>query len=70
MSLTKEMMVHIQEEVARLPDDLLVVYYHVRGELNSKYPCSFYKYEKQTAFDEIMRRGIEGNLQQNDNIVT
>jgi hypothetical protein len=59
MSLTKELMVHTEEEVARLPDDLLRVYYITHRRLNNQYPNSYYEYRRKVAFEEIMRRGIE-----------
>jgi hypothetical protein len=52
-------MVHTEEEVARLPDDLLRVYYITHRRLNNQYPNSYYEYRRKVAFEEIMRRGIE-----------
>jgi hypothetical protein len=59
MSLTKEMINSVTQEVELLDNNSLLVYYRTHKDLNNKYPNSFFKFKVETAFNEILNRGIE-----------
>ena len=59
MSLTKEMITSIENEISQFDNTDLVIYYHTYKHLNEQYPNSYYKFRVQASLNEIVNRGIE-----------
>jgi len=59
MSLTKEMIVSIENEVKTLNDDMLKVYNTTYRDLNNKYPNSFFQFRIKQSDNELINRGYE-----------
>ena len=62
MSLTKEMMLSVHNDVNSYNNEELLNYYSSYKYLNKMYPNSFYQYRIDKSLEEIMKRGIEGNI--------
>lgn len=59
MSLTKEMILWVENQVKCLGDGELAIYYSTHKNLNVKHPNFFDKFKAQTSFKEIIERGLE-----------
>lgn len=59
MSLTKEMIIQIEEGVQNYSDMDLLNYHYSYKSLNSYYPSSYYSYSVQKSLEEINRRGLD-----------
>lgn len=59
MSLTKEMIMSINQEVEYLNDEMLKVYNTTYSELNRDHPNSFYEYRIKRSNEELINRGYE-----------
>lgn len=59
MSLTKEMIMSIDQEVEILNDEMLKVYNTTYLELNRDHPNSFYEYRIKRSNEELINRGYE-----------
>lgn len=59
MSLTKEMMLCVHEEIKLYNNEELLNYHSSYKYLNKMYPNSFYQYRIDKSFEEIVSRGIE-----------
>lgn len=62
MSLTKEMMFQVENEIQLFDNQSLINYYITHNQLNNQYPNSYYKFKAQSALEEIINRGIEENI--------
>lgn len=70
MSLTKEMMIKIEEEVEGYSDAELLNYHYSYSSLNKHYPNSYYLFRIQKSLLEINCRGldIEGYMKNISNL--
>lgn len=59
MSLTKEMIIGIDEEIVNFNDEELITYNRSYYILNSKYPNSFFKYRVDRSNSELINRGLD-----------
>ena len=59
MSLTKEMIMLIDDEVKMLDDDLLKVYNNTYRILYKDHPNSFFDYRIKKSNEEMITRGID-----------
>lgn len=58
MSLTKEMMIRVEDQVSCYDDKELVTYNNTYRDLNKHYPNSYYLYMVDKSAEEIIRRGL------------
>ncbi len=59
MSLTKEMIMSVDQEVECLNDEMLKVYNRTYLDFNKHYPNSFYEYRIKRSNEELINRGYE-----------
>lgn len=59
MSLTKDMIMNIQNQVESFSDNDLLIYNSTYRELNNHHPNSYYRYMIDYSSEEILRRGLD-----------
>ena len=64
MSLTKEMMMSVENDIKSYNNEDLLNYYTSYKALNTAYPNSFYYYRASKSLEEIYRRGIENEIKE------
>lgn len=68
MSLTKEMIMAVENEVESFDNNHLVMYYNTYKRMNQEYPNFYYSFKVEKALIEIMNRGIEDNIMEQPNV--
>lgn len=59
MSLTKEMIMHVENQIEHFDNVDLLIYYNTYKQLSKQHPNSYYDFMVKSAFNEILNRGIE-----------
>lgn len=68
MSLTKEIISHVENEVQSFTNESLVIYYRTYKDLNEKYPNSYFRFRVTAASSEIFNRGIEDSIMEDAHV--
>lgn len=59
MSLTKEMIIRVEEEIQTFDDTELLNYHYTYNSLNRHYTNSYYIFRINRSLEEINRRGLD-----------
>ncbi len=58
MSMTKEMIMSVDNEVSRFSNEELAIYYYTHCKIVQQHPNSYDRYKVTKSFQEIVDRGI------------